>query len=58
MIDSIWRTGKNYYPQMFLEEFWFVLKEKKISDDIQCSSDEENSGEENLDEQNSEEENQ
>ena len=21
MIDSVWRTGKNYYPQMFLEEF-------------------------------------
>ena len=34
MIDSVWRTGKNYYPQMFLEEFWFVLKGKKISDDI------------------------
>ena len=29
MIDSIFRTGKNYYPQVFLEERKYVVKEKK-----------------------------
>ena len=37
------RTGKNYYPQVFLEECIYVLKEKKIpeyiTDDIKISSD-------------------
>ena len=28
MIDSVFRTGKKYYPQVFLEEY--VVKEKKI----------------------------
>ena len=53
-IDSVFRTGKNYYPQVLLEEFKSVIKGKKIpkyiSDDIEISSDsdEENSDEEIL----------
>ena len=30
LIDSIFRTGKNYYPQVFLEECKYVVKEKKV----------------------------
>ena len=30
MFDSIFKTGKNYYPQGFLEECKHVIKEKKI----------------------------
>ena len=30
LIDSVFRTGKNYYPQLFLEECKYVVKEKKI----------------------------
>ena len=68
MIYSVFRTGKNYYPQVFLEECKYVIKEKKmpeyITDDIEISSDsdredsdkeifnEENSVEENYDEEN------
>ena len=54
MIDSVFRTGNNYYPQVFLEECKYVVKEKKMSkviiDNIEISSDsnEENSDEENL----------
>ena len=49
MIGSVLRTGKNYYPRVFLEECKYVGKEKKIPkyiiDDIEISSgsDEENS---------------
>ena len=47
MIDSVYRTGKNYYPHVFLEEYKYVVQEKKIpeyiTDDIDISSDEENS---------------
>ena len=43
LIDSVFRTGKNYYPQVFLEECKYVVKEKKmpeyITDDIEISSD-------------------
>ena len=43
LIDSVFRVGKNYYPQVFLEECKFVVKEKKMSqyitDDIETSSD-------------------
>ena len=43
MIDSVFRTGKNYYPQVFVEEYKYVVKEKKMSryiaDDIEISSD-------------------
>ena len=28
LIDSVFRTGKNYYPQVFLEECKYVAKEK------------------------------
>ena len=63
MIESFFRTGKNYYPQVFLEECKDVPKEKKmpqyITDDIEIfsDSDREDSDEENSDEENSKEEN-
>ena len=64
MIDSVFKTGKNYYPQVFVEEYKYVVKEKKmpkyIADDIEISSDsdreesdEENSNKGNFDEENS-----
>ena len=62
MIDSVFRTGKNYYPQVFLEEYKNVAKEKKIpkyiTDDIEISSysDRECSVEETSDEKNSDKE--
>ena len=46
MIDSVFGTGKNYYPQAFLEECKYVVKEKMlkyITDNIEIASDEENS---------------
>ena len=43
MIHSVFRTGKNYYPEVFFEECKYVTKEKKIPkyiiDDIEISSD-------------------
>ena len=63
MTDSVFRTSKNYYPQVFLEECKYTVKEKKIPkyiiDDIEISSDsdEANSDEENSDKENSDEEN-
>ena len=30
LIDSVFRTDKNYYPQMFWEECKYVAKEKKM----------------------------
>ena len=30
MIDSIFRTGKNYYHQVFLEECKYIVKEIKM----------------------------
>ena len=73
LIDSVFRRGKNYYPQVFLEECKYVVKEKKIPkyiiDDIEVSSDsdredfdeensnKENSAEQNLNKENSDEEN-
>ena len=44
LIDPVFRTGKNYYLQMFLEECKYVIKEKKIhnqtidDDDVKTSS--------------------
>ena len=39
LIDSVFRTGNNYYPQVSLEEYKHVAKEKKlpeyITDDIE-----------------------
>ena len=68
LINSVLRTGKNYYPQVFLEECKYVAQEIKmpeyITDDIEIPSDsdregsdekisnEENSGEENSNEEN------
>ena len=64
MIDSVFRTGKKYCPQAFLEEGKCVVKEKKktlwyITDDreISSDSDREDSDEENSDEGSSNEEN-
>ena len=34
LIDSVSRTGKNYYHQVFLEECQFVVKEKKMPEYI------------------------
>ena len=49
-IDSVYRTGKNYYPQVFLEERKYVVKEKLmpgyINVKIETSSDD--SDEENF----------
>ena len=60
---TIFRTGKNYYPQVFLEECKYIIKEKKmpeyITDKIEISSDDsdrENSDEVNSNEENSDEE--
>ena len=59
LIGSVFRTGKNHYPQVFLEECKHVVKEKKmpeyITDDIQNSSDD--SDREDSDEKYSNEEN-
>ena len=61
MKDSVFRTDKNYYPQVLLEECKYVVKEKKmpeyITDNknfflISENSDEEISNEENSDEEN------
>ena len=60
MIDSVYRKDKDYYPQVFLEECKYVVKNKKtskfITDNIEISSDD--SDRENSDEENSNEENQ
>ena len=61
LVDSVFRTGKNYYPQV--KNVSMLLKKKKIPkyiiDDIEISSDsaEENSDEENCDKDNSNEKN-
>ena len=62
MIVSVFRTGKNYYLQMFLENVNFLLKKKrclsKSSSDYEIvDSDKEIFSEENSDEKNSNEEN-
>ena len=63
LIDSVFRTGKNYYPHVFLEECKYVVKQEKIPkyimEDIEVSSDSEreNSDEENSDKRNSDEKN-
>ena len=63
MINFVFRIGKNYYSQVFLEEFKYVVKEKKIPkyiiDDREISfdSDKSNYDEENSSEDNSDEEN-
>ena len=56
LINSVFRTCKNYYPQVFLEECKYVVKEirmpKYITDDVQISSDEEISDKESSDKEN------
>ena len=54
MIDLVFRKGKSYYPQVFLEECKYFVKEKEvpeyITDDIEFSdSNREGSYEENFD---------
>ena len=43
MLDSNFQANKNYYPQVFLKEYQYVIKEKKshnyIIDDVEISSD-------------------
>ena len=57
MINSSFRTGNNYNPQVFLEECKYTVKEKQMSkyitDDIETSSDShaESSNRENSDEE-------
>ena len=57
LIGSVFRTGKNYYRQVFLEECQYVVKEKKIPkfipDDIEISydSDKEDPDEESSDQE-------
>ena len=55
LIDSVFKTGKNYYPQVFLEECKYMAKEKKeseyITDETEIASDDsdrEEFGEENV----------
>ena len=63
MIDSVFRTGKHFYPQVFLGEYIYVVKEKKIATyiiaDVKISSDsdKENSDEEKIDKKSSDKEN-
>ena len=58
LINSLCKTGKNYYPQVFLEKRKYVIKNKKIPKyiveniEISSDSDGENSDEENSDEEN------
>ena len=58
LLDSVFRTDKNYYSQVSLEEYKYVVKEKKIpkyiTDDTEMSSD---SDRENFDEESSGREN-
>ena len=41
LIDSVYKMGKNYYPQVFLEECKYIVKEKKtkryISDYVEIT---------------------
>ena len=61
-IDSVFRTAKNYYPQVFLDKCKLCCQRKKnpkyIIDDIEISSDpdRENSDENNSDRETSDEE--
>ena len=59
LIDSVYRKDKSYYPQVFLEEYKYAVKEKKfIINDIEMPSDDsdkEDSGEKNSDEERSDE---
>ena len=62
MTDSVFRTGKNYYLQVFLEECKYAAKGKKIPKyiigdiEIPSDSDRENSDEKSTDRENSDKE--
>ena len=63
LIDSVFRTAKNYHPQVLLEECKYIVKEKKmreyITDCVEIytdDSDRDNSDEENFNEENSDKE--
>ena len=58
LMDSVYNKKKNYYPQAFLEECKYVVKEKEfITDDISSDdSDKEDSDEQCSDEETSNEE--
>ena len=34
MIDSVFKTGKNYYSQVLLEDLKYIVKEKKLPEYI------------------------
>ena len=63
LIDSVFRAGKNYYPQVVLEKHKYIVEEKKIPkyiiDNIEISSDSdrENSDKENSNDKKSDKEN-
>ena len=50
LIDSVFITSKNYYPQVFLEEYKYIVWEKRMPEYITA---EENSDKEDPDEENS-----
>ena len=43
LIESVFKIGKSYYPQMLLEKCSYIAKEKKmpkyITDNVEISSD-------------------
>ena len=51
VIDSVFKSGKNYHPQTFLEEFKYKIKEKEIKslnkDDLESSSSDDSEGQRN-----------
>ena len=57
LINSVNRAGKNYHPQVFLEEFQCVVKEKKMDryviDKTETASDKENSKKKKSEKENS-----
>ena len=55
--DSVFRTGNNYYPQEYLGECKYVVKQKNDDIEISSDSDRENSDKGNSDKENSDEEN-
>ena len=63
LMDSIFGTGKNYYSQLFLEEYKYTVKEKMMAEyipekvEFSPDTDREDSNEENSDEENFDEEN-
>ena len=56
LIDSVLKMSKNYYPQAFVEECKYIVKEKEvtghITEDLETYSDEGNCDEESSDKEN------